>query len=124
MKKFAIESKKNKTTIFEVEIVILTAMDDPSIAWRKPEEYKASILKPTTFHQKMEKIVDGKKETVLVPDVWCWHSFFESLEEARIKAVDLIMNEFKFNLRKYGKSYTELDVAQAVNAIEVVLLKA
>jgi len=122
MRKFIIQSKKGKTSIIEVEVEIISSLEDPSVLWLKAGEWRARILQPTSFHQRIEKVVDGKKEVVMQPDVWCWHSFSDSIEEAQRKAEDLIVQSFEFDLRKYGKSFTDEDVATAKLTIEIVSL--
>lgn len=119
MRKFVIQSKKGATSIIEVEIEVLPSMCEPGL---KPGEWRARILRPTIFHMKQEKIVDGKKEVVLEPDAWCWHAFYEDKVQALTAANKLIEQEFEFNKRKYGKEYTDTDLAAAFLAIEVVML--
>jgi hypothetical protein len=124
MKKYTIQSKKGKTSIIEVEIEVVKQLEDPSVGWMNTGEYKARILKPTSFHQKLEKIVDGKSELTIVPDVLCWHAFYSTLEEAKAYSEELIKHEFKFMLRKHNVAYTEEDVQAAIAAVEVLALKA
>lgn len=107
MRKFTIISRKGTTTLQEVEVEILSPIDDPSVMWLGKGEYKARILAPESLHQKVEREVNGKKEIVLVPDVWCWHAFYDSEEAARAKAEKEIQTEFE---RQARKSHTELDV--------------
>lgn len=124
MRKYTVQCKRGKTSIVEVEIEVIKALEDPSVMWLNPGEYKARVLKPTSFHLKIERLVDGKKETVMEPDVWCWHAFHESLAEAETYSESLVAHEFDFNLRKYGTTFGEADVAAAISAIEVIPLKA
>lgn len=124
MRKFTIQVRKDKTSIFEVEVEILTAMDDPSVNWLKPGEYKARVMKPTSFHQKFERTVDGKKETTLIPDVWCWHAFYESEEEARAQAIKWVQDDVDFAIRKHREPPTPEQVQATIDAIEVVKLTA
>jgi hypothetical protein len=122
MKKFVVQSKKGKTVITEVECELVTPMEDPSIMWIPNWEYMAKILKPTSFHMKFEKQVEGKKEIVLVPDVWYSHAFFNSLVDATKYAERIIKESFEFEARKYGKEFSVIDVLAAIKEIEVVLL--
>jgi hypothetical protein len=122
MRKFTIQSRKDKTSIFEVEVEILTAMDDSAVLWLKPGEYRARVLKPTIFHQKVEKTVEGKKETTLVPDVWCWHAFYETEDEARAQAAKWIQDDVDFAIRKHREPPTPEQVQASIDAIEVVRL--
>lgn len=122
MRKFIIQSKKGKTSVMEVECELISALEDPSVMWLRADEWKAKILLPTSLHMKVEKNIDGKKEIILEPDVWCWHAFYSSLEEAQRQAADLICQEYDFNHRKYGKLYIAQDIKNSINDIEVVLL--
>jgi len=124
MRKFVVQSKRGEVSISEVEVEIVSPLDDPSVMWLKPGEYMARILRPTSFHMKHEKMVDGKREVVLTPDVWFSHSFFETQGEALKYAEKLIEHEFEFNLRKYGKTYTDTDIAAAFMAITMNKLTA
>lgn len=124
MRKFTIHSKKGKTAIMEVECEIILALEDPSVLWSlKPGEYRARILAPASFHQKVERVVDGKKESVMVPDIWCSHAFYESIEEARSVCERFIRSEMvDFALRKHRAPATEEEVQAAISAVEVVML--
>lgn len=119
MKKFTVRTVKGVTSIHEVELEILPSIGEPGL---KAGEWKARILKPDTFHMKRERVVDGKKEVFYEPDVWCWHAFYDSKEEACAAATKLIEQEFEFNLRKYKTAYTDVDVAAAIMAITLVKL--
>lgn len=119
MRKFAIQSKRGEMTIYELDVEVLTALQDPSIMFLKEGEYRARILKPESFHMKIEKTVDGKKEVTYVPDVWCWHSLYDTYNDALQAASKLIEQEFAFNLRKYGTAYTDVDVAAAMLALKL-----
>jgi hypothetical protein len=119
MKKFTVKSVRGEFSIYELEVEMLPSIGEPGL---KPGEWKARILKPDTFHMKHEKVVDGKKEVFYEPDVWCWHAFYETKEEACAAASKLIEHEFEFNLRKYGKTYTDEEVAAAFMAIRYVPL--
>lgn len=123
MRKFIVYSKKGKTSVMEVECELIHTLEDTSIMYLKSGEYKARILSPTLFHQKVEKITeDGKKITTLVPDVWFSHSFYETIELAKIKAESLVLYEFEFGLQKHGASFSEEDVQAGIQAIEIVML--
>lgn len=119
MRKFTVKSARGEVTIYEVEVEILPSICEPGL---KPGEWKARILKPDTFHMKREKVVDGKKEVFFEPDVWCWHAFHDDQGEALTYANKLIEQEFAFNLRKYGTTYTDTDLAAAFLAVKLVKL--
>jgi hypothetical protein len=120
MRKFTIQCKKGTTSIMEVEVEIIKPLEDASVMWLKPGEYRARILLPKSFHQKIERSVDGKKETVTVPDVWCWHAFYDSLEDAQIQAEYLTTYSFEFDFRKYGTAFTQENISAALSAINVI----
>jgi hypothetical protein len=123
MRKFIVSVKKSPASIIEVEVEIVKALEDPSIIWALyPGEYKARIIKPTTFYQKFEKNVGGKFELFSIPEIWHSHSFFDSLEDAKFHANELILNSFEFNLRKHGVIFSEEDVQNQINLIEVLML--
>lgn len=115
MRKFTIRSVKDVTTIYELDVVTITGVEDPSVMWLNPGEYKVRVLKPESFHMKVEKKdAEGKRVTVLEPDVWCWHSVYDDYYQALSFAVKIIESDFEFKKRKYGKDYTNADVAAAM----------
>lgn len=125
MRKFTIQSKKGSYSIVEVEVELVRPMEDPSVMWLGSGEYKARVLAPEMFHQRIEKVVEGKKEFVLVPDVWCWHAFYESAEIAREQCVEWIRSEMvDFAIRKHRTPATEEEIQQAIQSIEMIPLKA
>lgn len=80
MRKFIIQTKKGVSSIQEVEIQLVTAMEDPSILWRmKPGEYLAKVLKPESMYEKQN---DGR----FTPPVLCWFAFHDSEEAAKAVA--------------------------------------
>lgn len=123
MRKYSIKSAKGKTTIYEVEIEVIRTAEDVSVSWLNPGEYKARVLKPISFHQRIEKLVDGKKEIVMVPDIWCWHAFYESVEDARAQATKWIKEDMvDFAIRKHREPATEEEVQAAIAAVEIITL--
>lgn len=122
MRKFVIHSKKDKSVIFEVEVEIISAMEDLSVTWLPAGEYKARIIKPDLFHSRVEKTIGDKKEFVLEPAVWYQFAFYDSLELAQIKCAELIRKDFEFNQRKHQTSFSEEDVLNAIATIEVISL--
>lgn len=113
MKKFVINAK-GKTSIIEVECVKLTPMDTPSIGWLPQDEYKARIDAPTSLFDK----TDNKLEKPI------WHSFafFDTLEEAKIKASADIKVMLERNEKKTGTSFTEEDVKKQLADIQIITL--
>lgn len=122
MRKFIVQSKKGSTSIIEVEVELVTPVEDPSVMWLPPGEYKARIMEPKSLYIKVDTMVDGKKETIMVPDMWFSHAFYDSYAAALQAAQTLIEQEYQFNLRKYGKVFTDVDLASAFMAIQLVRL--
>lgn len=114
MKKFVIHGLKSKTSIIEVECTKLTSMDTPSIGWLPKDEYKARIDAPTSLFDK----IDNKLEKPI------WHSFvfFDTLEEAKIKASADIKIMLERNESKTGTSFTEEDVKKQLADIQIITL--
>jgi len=119
MRKFTVKSVKGEVIIYELEVRIVRSMDKEFLINLNPGEYQAFILKPESFHMKRERMVEGKKEVYHEPDVWCWHALNDTYEEALVYAGKLVEQEFAFNLRKYGKQYTDVDVAAALMSIKL-----
>lgn len=119
MRKFTVSSKKGELTIYELDVKVLTALDDAGTMFLKPGEYMARILKPESFHMKREKVVDGKKETWLEPDVWYSHALYDDYNDALQAAGKLIEHEYAFRLRKYNEAYTDVDIAAAMLALKL-----
>jgi len=121
MKKFTVQTIKSGVSIVEVELEILSGICEPGF---QPIEWKARIIKPDTFHMKRERTVDGKREVFYEPDIWCWHAFYDTKEDARVAATKLVEQQFAFNLRKYSTTYTDTDVTAAITTIMFVPLTA
>jgi hypothetical protein len=111
MRKFIIELAHGKRSIQEVEIEVITAVEDPSVTWLPKGEFRARVVKPRTFKEK-----DG------TPAVWCSFVFCEDLESAKAKCEQMVRESFDFELRKYETAFTEEQVQQALSEVEVVML--
>lgn len=125
MKKFIIYNKKGNTSLVEVECEFVSAMEDPCSNYIQYNEgeYRARILKPDFLHDKIEKKQsDGTKISVLRPPVLWSHAFYDSLEIARASAEKRIQSGFKSQKEKNGSEYSEQDVLDMINLIEVVML--
>ena len=122
MKKFIIQSKKGITSIMEVEIELVKPIEDPSVLWLKSGEYRAHVLLPTSLHQKVEKTVDGKKETTMVPDVWCWHAFYATEEAARAEAELDLKREMERSASKGGAKFDVIACIERCKEIKTILL--
>lgn len=115
MKKFVINNGRQKTSIMEVECELVTALEDPSVIWLPVGESKMRILFPTTFHE--------KRETGLVPTVWYDHSFYNTVEEAKV----VVEQNIRYTMVDFAKSKhqlaaTEEEVQKTISEVEVVML--
>lgn len=72
-KKFVIHNHKKITYIRQVECRIF-----PDFTGLKKGEYRASLIAP-------KEMFEPDTNNVMVPPVYCWHSLYESIEEARTK---------------------------------------
>lgn len=122
MRKFIIHSKKEEISVMEVECEKVQPVDDPSVMWLPADEYRARVLLPTTFHQKHESLVEGKKVVTMVPDVWHSHALYDSLDLAVWQASILIRFELETNLCKNGTAFDLETVNDAILAIKIVRL--
>lgn len=110
MKKFII----HRNSIMEVECAKLTPVEDPSIAFLPPGEYKARIEAPATLHEKVE--------TKMVKPVWFSFAFFDTIEAAKKKAEDDIRVGLERNKKKSGVDFTEADIQKQLADIQVITL--
>lgn len=116
MKKFVIIHLKGKCTIYEVECEKILPLEDPSLMWRLyPGEYEARIIKPDFLFEKQK---NGK----LLAPVLFSHAFYETLDEAKIKAEIQIRGNFNLKAMKNKIEYTEEDVAKTISKIEIIML--
>lgn len=106
----------------QVECEFIVGIDRAFESFTSPNEWKARILAPLSLHQKVERIKDGKKQTVLEPEVWCWHAFHNSIEEAKEKSKELIEYDFELELKKHNKPYSKEDIDKALSEIQTVML--
>jgi hypothetical protein len=115
-RKFTIYSRKGKTAIMEVEVEMISP---PGTT-----EYVGRILAPTLFHQKVEKKrADGTKQVTLVPDVWVWHAFQDTIEDAKAKLESTVRDGFAFEIRKGRRTeFTEEEVQSEMAKAEVIML--
>lgn len=111
MRKFIIQSGRGKTSVMEVECEIITAVEDPSVLWLEPGEYRARVVAPATLKEK-----DGKAP------IWYSYNFSDDLASARKKCESFVRGEFEFNLRKYGTEFTEEEVQKVLSEVETVML--
>lgn len=123
MRKFVIHSLKGATSIMEVEIKLVTGLEDPSVTWLPNGEYKAHVLKPVSLMDKKVVVLEDKKtETQLVPPVYYSHAFYETAEEAMEVARGWTQLGFERGLSKHGEAFTPEDVEEKIKSIQVVRL--
>jgi hypothetical protein len=123
MRKFIYYTKKGDPSIMEVEIEKLTRVEDLSIMFLHPGEYKARILLPQSFHQKVDKKqADGTIKSTLVPDVFYSHAFFDTVELAQEYAERIIRSSFETHKFKHDIDYTEEEVLATIANVKVVML--
>lgn len=116
MHKFIILHSKDKgTSITEVEVEMISSVEDPSVMWLPKGEYKARVLEPASLY---EKTPQGS----LVAPVWHSHAFYETAQHAWTVAEEQIRAGFERELRKFGIAYTEQQVQEKLSQIREVKL--
>jgi hypothetical protein len=115
MRKFTIISRKGVTTIQEVEIELVSTLEDPSVMWMKPGEYKAKVLKPESLYEKQN---DGR----LISPIWCWFAFFNSEDDARAQAEQDLKREMERAARKNKSQFNAIECLARVKEIQVITL--
>ena len=117
MRKFYLHYQKDSTSVVEVECEIITGMEDPSVMWLPPGEFRARVVAPTYLYERKK---DSKE---LIPPVWYTHAFYDSIELAMQQAEKDIRNGFERDIAKHKiESYTEEDVKAKLAEITVVML--
>jgi hypothetical protein len=116
MKKFIVHTERGgKTSIIEVQIELIIAIEDPSVTWLPIDEFRARILAPKSLY---EKQADGS----LLPPVWYSWALAWTKYQALTWAAKIIRDDMKRALVKHDVAYTEQDVQDKINQIEVILL--
>lgn len=112
MNKFIVHTSRNgSVSIMEVEVELVSAIQDPSVMWLPKDEYRAKILHPESLH-----------DPVLGPPIWYSHAFYASVAGALSAAEQLIQQQFEFVKRKSGVDFTADDVKQKALGITVKYL--
>lgn len=78
MRKFVIRYSKQDTLIMEVEVEKIPAIEDLSVMFLKPGEWKGKILKPESLYEK-SNLPQGN----LIPPISCWWAFHDDVESAK-----------------------------------------
>jgi hypothetical protein len=112
------------SSIIEIEGEIITALEDPSINFLKPGEFKVRVLEPAFLYEETRILKDGALVDAILPPIYYNHSFFESEEKALASAESGVRSEFERNLRKKDVAFTEEEVAAKVTLIKRVHLKS
>src|SRR5271165_3876860 len=107
MRRFAVQHNRGQTSVMEIEIQILSAMEDSSVLWLPEGEFKARIVAPTSLYDQ-----DG------LPPIWYSHAIYWNVHQAWVRAERDVRSGFDFNLRKYGTPYTEEDVKAKLATIQ------
>ena len=123
MRKFVVQSVKGVTSIVEVEYEVMPKYYDYAL---REGEWKGKITAPTFLY---EKDVNNK----LVPPVWCWWAFHDSVEAAmeylKTSFTDSIVRAGQKQSRLAGTVYEpltpeqlEASVTQMLSAVQVIML--
>lgn len=116
---FTIYVRKGKISIYEVECEKITPTEDPSVLWLQAGEYKARILSPSLFH---EKIGAGDSAKV-VPMIYCSHALYSDLEAAKACVEkDIRYDATTFQIRKEREPKSEEEIQAALSAVEIIML--
>lgn len=128
MKKFVVHTRalpgccktSDAPTIVEVDGEYVTGVEDPSIMWMAEGEFLFRILKPESLYESQ----DGSKgkDKVMVPPIYCSHSIFSTLHEAKLKAFAAIQHSFEFVKRKDKVDYTHEQVVAKCDEIQEIML--
>ncbi len=110
-------------SVIEIEGEIITAMEDPSIHFLKPGEFKLRVLRPEFLYEETRVLKEGYLVDAILPPIYYNHSFYASEAEAAHEAEGGIRNEFERNFRKKEVSFTEEDVAAKVASVKILSLK-
>lgn len=116
MRKFIVYTPRSgKTTIMEVEVELVTQVEDVSIGWLPIGEFKARIIEPKSLY-------DESPDKTLSPPIWYSHAFYWTISGARVAAEKIIRSSFEFKFRKHGVPFTEEEVKAKFSEIEEVRL--
>ena len=109
--------------VVEVEVELITGIEDASVMWLPGGEFKFRITQPEFLYEPREvKKADGSKGTVMVPPVYHSHACHWTVHGAQVEAQHMIRRGFEFAQRKYGTPFTEEEVAAKQKEIQEILL--
>jgi hypothetical protein len=116
MRKFIVHVERGgKISVMEVEIEVITAVEDQSVMWLPEGEYKARLMAPQSFYEKQE---DG----TMAPTVWYSHAFCWTVHQAWAAAERMVRAEMLRALSKHSLSFTEEDIKAKLAEIQEILL--
>lgn len=116
MRKFCIVYEKESASVVEVECEIIKGVEDPSVMWLPPGEFRARVLAPQFLYEKKK---DSKE---LIPPVWYTHAFYDSLELAMAQVETDIRTGFERAIAKHKiEFYSEDDVKQKLSEVKVIM---
>lgn len=96
--------------LLEVEVEIITALEDPSILFLPVGEFRFKIMEPKFLND-----FSG-------PSIYYSHSIYADSVIARDVAKRMVVEELEFSKRKYKIDYSQEDVENKISKIEEVLL--
>lgn len=134
MRKFIIHTRpipgscrSSGPSIVEIECDLITPMEDPSVMWAPPGEYKVRVLKPEFLHEPKEVSKPDDKGTlvkvkVMMAPIYYGHFLYDSAEEAHQAAVKLLRQESEFRVRKGGEAFTVEEMESKLSEIQEIRL--
>ena len=116
MKKFIVHVERGgKISVMEVEIEMVSAVEDPSVGWLPEGEYRARVVSPKSLAEKQN---DGS----LASPVWYSHAFYQTSHQARQVAEEMVRSELERNFSKHDVAYTPEDLQNKLAEIKEILL--
>ncbi len=100
-------------TIVQVECVMASGLDDPSIMWAPSQEYYMKIIGPIGF---LKNHHNGTSFLML------GNNLFWNTEQAMTSAKSIVRGTYEFNFRKKGVAFTEEEVITKCNEIKEIML--
>ena len=111
------------STILEVECELITGMEDPSVNFLPDGSFKARVLRPEYLHEEVRVVKDGVFKDVIMPPVYYSHFLFWTEHQAVAHATAGVRSGLEFEVRKKKReSFSEQDVQERVNLIQIVRL--
>ena len=115
MKKYSALIIKGKPTIYEIEVEIVTPLQDPSVGWLPLNEYRVRVLAPTLFHEK-------NSSGTLIPTILYSHSLFDSEENAVSWFKACLESTMKERAERHDEKFSEEALKSKLDEITVIKL--